>query len=54
MNVRPIPTASERVNEVRALTAEIVNREILPNENLIWAEARGGSRLTDDDRELAR
>ena len=54
MNVQPIPTASERVNEVRALTAEIVNREILPNENLIWAEARGGSRLTDGDRELAR
>ena len=54
MNVQPIPNASERVNEVRALTAEIVNREILPNENLIWAEARGGTRLTDDDRELAR
>ena len=28
MNVQPIPTASERVNEIRALTAEIVNREI--------------------------
>ncbi len=53
MNVQPIPTASDRVNEVRALTAQIVNREILPNENLIWAE-RSGTRLTDDDRELAR
>ena len=54
MNVHPIPTASERINEIRALTAEIVNREILPVENLIWAEARGGVRLTEDDRELAR
>ncbi|HEU5085181.1 MAG TPA: acyl-CoA dehydrogenase family protein [Acidimicrobiales bacterium] len=53
MNVQPIPTATDRINEVRALTAQIVNREILPNENLIWAEARG-TRLTDDDRELAR
>jgi len=53
MNVRPIPTASERINEVRALTAQIVNREILPNENLIWAEARGTT-LTDEDRALAR
>ena len=53
MNVRPIPSASDRVNEVRALTAQIVNREILPNENLIWAEVRG-VRLTDEERELAR
>jgi acyl-CoA dehydrogenase len=54
MNVQPIPTASERVNEVRALTAEIVNREILPNENMLWAELRAGTNLTDHDRELAR
>jgi len=53
MNVRPIPGATDRINEVRALTAQIVNREILPNENLLWAERRG-SRVTDDDRELAR
>lgn len=53
MNVQPIPTASDRINEVRALTAQIVNREILPNENLIWAE-RSGTRLTDADRDLAR
>jgi acyl-CoA dehydrogenase len=37
MNVQPIPTASERINEIRGLTAEIVNREILPNENLLWS-----------------
>ena len=41
MKVRPIPGASERVNEVRALTARIVNEEILPHENRLWIrEAR--------------
>jgi acyl-CoA dehydrogenase len=53
MNVQPIPRASDRVNEVRALTAQIVNREILPNENLIWAESRGTT-LTDEEREVAK
>jgi acyl-CoA dehydrogenase len=54
MNVQPIPTASERINEIRALTAEIVNREILPNENMLWAEHRPGTNLTDDDRAMSR
>ena len=54
MNVQPIPGASDRVNEIRTLTARIVNREILPNENLIWAEARGGTPLSEEDRALAR
>ena len=54
MNVQPIATVSERINEIRALTAEIVNREILPNENMIWAETRAGTNLTDSDREQSR
>ena len=53
MNVQPIPTVSERVNEVRALAARIVNREILPNENLLWAR-HVGARLTRDDIDQAR
>jgi acyl-CoA dehydrogenase len=48
MNVQPIPTVSDRINEIRALTAQIVNKEILPNENLIWAR-RINARLTDED-----
>ena len=36
MNVQPIPGVSERINEIRLLTAEIVNKEILPNENELW------------------
>ncbi|MGC9960421.1 MAG: acyl-CoA dehydrogenase family protein [Acidimicrobiales bacterium] len=53
MNVKPIPTMSERVNEIRALTAEIVNKEILPNENLLWA-SRTNPSLTGADRATAR
>ncbi len=53
MNVQPIPSVSERINEVRALTAQIVNKEILPNENLLWAR-RTNTRLTPDDMEQAR
>jgi acyl-CoA dehydrogenase len=53
MNVQPIPRASDRINEVRALTAQIVNREILPNENMIWAESRGTT-LTEGEREVAK
>ena len=37
MNVQPIPTMSERINEIRNLTAAIVNKEILPNEQMLWA-----------------
>ena len=53
MNVQPIPTVSERINEVRALTAQIVNKEILPNENLLWAP-RTNARLTRGDIEQSR
>ena len=48
MNVQPIATVSERVNEIRALTARIVNEDILPHENMMWiTEARGSYRDAD-------
>ncbi len=50
MNVQPIPTISERINEIRLLTAQIVNKEILPNENLLWAW-RTDRRFTESDVE---
>ncbi len=53
MNVQPIPTMSERINEIRALTAEIVNKEILPNENLLWASHTNPS-VIESDRAAAR
>ena len=53
MNVKPIPTVSERINEIRSLTATIVNKEILPNENTLWAWRTDG-RFQDSDVQQAR
>jgi len=53
MNVQPIPTLSERVNDIRQLTAQIVNKEILPNENILWAW-RTDRRFKEADIEHAR
>ena len=32
MNVKPVPALDDEVNEIRLATAEIINKEILPNE----------------------
>jgi acyl-CoA dehydrogenase len=42
MNVQPIPNVSDRINQIRLLTAEIINKEILPHENELWV-ARSAS-----------
>ncbi len=42
MNVQLIPTLGDRINEIRLKTAEIVNQDILPNENKLWAWREGG------------
>jgi acyl-CoA dehydrogenase len=52
MNVKPIPTLDPRINEIRTLTARIVNREILPNERTLWTGSRDGA--TEADRHAAR
>jgi acyl-CoA dehydrogenase len=52
MNVQPISTLSDRVNQIRHLTAEIVNREILPNESELWRYRK--DRHSDEDRARAR
>jgi len=53
MNVQSIPTLPDRINQIRHLTAEIVNNEILPNENTLWRWRREGS-FAEDDRARAR
>src|SRR5689334_14217675 len=40
MNVNPIPTVDQRINEIRELTAKIVNKEILPQERVLAARWR--------------
>jgi acyl-CoA dehydrogenase len=44
MNVKPIATLDERINDIRMKTAEIVNEHILPNEGRLWGARRGGER----------
>src|SRR5438128_2521191 len=43
MNVKPVPTLDERINDIRMRTAAIVNEHILPNEGRLWASRRDGS-----------
>ena len=43
MNVKPVPALDDEVNEIRLATAEIVNKEILPNEGKLWAQNSDGS-----------
>ena len=51
MNVQPIPGVPDKINEVRNLTAQIVNKEVLPNENFLWAwQADGRFRESDVGR----
>ena len=52
MNVKPIPTLDARINEIRGLTADIVNQEILPNERKLMAAWQHGA--SDDVRHEAR
>ena len=51
MNVKPIPALSPRINEIRELTARILNREILPNERKLWVARSDGA--TEEDRHAA-
>ena len=51
MNVQSIPNVSDRINQIRSLTANIINKEILPHENEIWAARSQGA--TDAQRKRA-
>ena len=51
MNVKPIPTLDERINDIRMRTAEIVNDYILPNEAKLWNLRRNGDVPQNERRE---
>lgn len=53
MNVQAIPSLPDKVNQIRLLTAKIVNEEILPNENRLW-RSRQDIDVTDKERQEAR
>ena len=52
INVKPVPTLDERINDIRMRTAEIVNEWILPNEAALWNLGRNGE-VSDQDRRQA-
>ncbi len=53
MNVQAVSSLPDRINEIRLLTAEIVNREILPNEQKLWSWRRDGG-VDESERKKAR
>ena len=52
MNVQAIASLPDKINQIRLLTAEIVNKEILPNENRLWRWRRDGSFTEEDKAEV--
>jgi acyl-CoA dehydrogenase len=51
MNVQPIPTLDDRINDIRLRTAQIVNEDILPNEPVLWRAHANGDASDADRRE---
>ncbi len=52
MNVKPVPTLDERINDIRMRTAEIINDDILPNERKLWRGRANGA--SDVERKESR
>ncbi len=53
MNVQSIANLPDKINQIRLMTAKIVNQEILPNENALWRWRRDGS-VDDSERKRAK
>ncbi len=52
MNVQSIASLPDKINQIRLLTAEIINKEILPNENKLW-RYRQQDGVSDQDKATA-
>ncbi len=50
MNVKPIATLDPRINEIRDLTARIVNKEILPHERTLTARWRSDAPAAEKEK----
>ena len=53
INVTPIPGLNPEINDLRRRTADLINAEVLPNEEVLWRSRRGAS-LDGDEREASR
>jgi acyl-CoA dehydrogenase len=54
INVNPIPGVSPEINELRRRTAELINAEILPNEERLWAGRRSSQGESDEQAQARR
>ena len=52
MNVKPVATLDERINDIRLRTAAIVNEDIVPNERILWRGRANGA--SDVERKESR
>ena len=50
MNVRRSPTLTDRINDIRELTARIINQDILPHERELWAFRADGAGEREHER----
>ncbi len=54
MNVKPIPTLDNEVNDIRMRTAEIVNERIVPNEGKLWGWLADSANATNEVKHEAK
>ena len=56
MNVKPVPTLDDEVNEIRLATTEIINKDILPVEGKLWGwvsdSANAPNEVVNEAKEL--
>ena len=51
MQISPIPTLSEEINDIRLRTADIVANRIIPNEGIIYAGGDKSKKLRKEINE---
>ncbi len=54
MNVKPIPTLDNEINDIRQATAAIVNAHILPNEARLWGWMADSANASNETRAEAK
>ena len=54
MNVKPIPTVDNEINEIRLATAEIINQNILPVEGKLWGSVSDSANAPHEALEEAK
>jgi len=50
MQIAPIPTLSEEINDIRLRTADIVGNRIIPNEKVIYSGGEKSAKLRKEIR----